>query len=73
MDKKQTDFLKWKSMRWTLLAGLTTATLAANGTRLPGVGATQIAKGYAWAATVDEPSAVYANPAGLASKWHSTA
>lgn len=42
--------------------------LSANGTRLPGQSAAQVGKGFAWAATADAPSAVYANPAGLATQ-----
>lgn len=38
----------------------------ANGTRLPGQSSEQLAKGYAYAASADGPSALYFNPAGLA-------
>lgn len=38
----------------------------ANGARLPSQDAVAVARGYAWTATADSPSAVYYNPAGLA-------
>lgn len=42
------------------------ATLHANGTRLPSQDIDAIARGYSFAATADNPSAIYYNPAGIA-------
>ena len=45
---------------------LTTPSLAlANGSRLPSQDAEAVARGYAFTATADDPSAIYYNPAGL--------
>jgi long-chain fatty acid transport protein len=49
-----------------LAAALLPLTGHANGTRLPGQSVEQVAKGYAFAAGAEGPSALYVNPAGLA-------
>jgi len=38
----------------------------ANGVRLPSQDALAVARGYAWTATADNPSAIYYNPSGIA-------
>src|SRR5882672_3882083 len=48
-----------------LLAALTPATLHALGTRIADQDPTGTARGNAFAATADNPSAIYYNPAGI--------
>lgn len=48
-----------------LLAALPSALVLANGSRLPNQGAEAAARGNAFVATADDPSAIYYNPAGL--------
>jgi long-chain fatty acid transport protein len=48
-----------------LLAALLPASALANGTRLPNQNAEAAARGNAFVATADNPSAIYYNPAGL--------
>lgn len=48
-----------------LIAALLPATAFANGTRLPNQGTEAAARGNAFVATADNPSAIYYNPAGI--------
>jgi long-chain fatty acid transport protein len=56
-------------MKTNILAALillaTASTALANGSRLPSQDALAVARGYAYTATADDPSAIYYNPAGL--------
>src|SRR5258708_26419815 len=57
-------FVDWKLSAIAALACFT-ATLLADGFRLPSQDAFATARGEAFAATADNPSAIYYNPAGI--------